>query len=236
MLPLWIILFSSTCRSTSTTLSDKDDQRFIGYHKQATTSIRFSAGEGIEWRTSGSYAGDCKSTGTSCVFATKCADNTLYWDNGSWDECGNGSSCVKFTVLQTSPDGWPSATNFSCMSDCAIDVRVDLDVVNIIINYIIINFNINTKIIIAIDNIGLSEYYTSTTTPTRLGTRYFIWQSQHPPDNRSSRPNGSRVCSDRSGDMARSAYTEVEDGKGAAKTQHSLRSGIQHGYPNAPRA
>ncbi|KAI1110552.1 hypothetical protein F5Y14DRAFT_357275 [Nemania sp. NC0429] len=102
-----------TITATSTTL-DREDPRFIGYYSRLSTTERLSAGEGKEWRTSGRFAGDCEATAKSCAYATQCADNTLYFDDGNSGECIHGASCVQFTILQTSPDGWPSATNFNC--------------------------------------------------------------------------------------------------------------------------
>ncbi|KAI1122129.1 hypothetical protein F5Y10DRAFT_81930 [Nemania abortiva] len=121
--PVWLFLFISLCEAlsssstspvTTTTLPDSEDPRFIGYYLNPTSTQRLVAGEGREWRTSGRFAGDCSATATSCVYATDCADNTLYMDDGSSGECFSGASCVQFTILQTSPDGWPSATNFEC--------------------------------------------------------------------------------------------------------------------------
>ncbi|KAI0145092.1 hypothetical protein GGR57DRAFT_321020 [Xylariaceae sp. FL1272] len=64
--------------------------------------------------TSGRFAGDCRTASSSCAYATECADNTLYYDDDTSTKCFEGASCVLFTILQTSPDGWPSATNYGC--------------------------------------------------------------------------------------------------------------------------
>lgn len=94
---------------------------------------RLKAGKGKEWRTSGTLAGDCLMTDKSCSYVTMCTANTEYYDNGrssAWyvNICANfiladqlmhlqsseEASCVQLTILQTSPDGWPVATNIRC--------------------------------------------------------------------------------------------------------------------------
>ncbi|KAI0197890.1 hypothetical protein F4808DRAFT_284753 [Astrocystis sublimbata] len=112
----WIILLglcqAQASMPTTTAVPDSEDPHFIGYYLAPTSTERLTAGQG--WQTSGRFAGDCATTASTCVYATGCSDNTLYYDDGSAATCNNGASCVEFTILQSSPDGWPSATNYGC--------------------------------------------------------------------------------------------------------------------------
>ncbi|KAF2108368.1 hypothetical protein BDV96DRAFT_264522 [Lophiotrema nucula] len=84
---------------------------FIGYYIAPDSTQALNAG--AAWVTSGTYAGDCATSG-KCALATDCQDDTLYLDNDSTVSCTDGLSCVSMTIFQSFPNGMPSAMNYAC--------------------------------------------------------------------------------------------------------------------------
>ncbi|EUC34617.1 hypothetical protein COCCADRAFT_25290 [Bipolaris zeicola 26-R-13] len=106
---LAILSFLVICASCQVT--SKWNSRFIGYYIGLDSIEPLLAGDA--WITSGTYAGDCNTSGR-CALATKCSDNKLYLDDGSVWPCTGEVSCVQATIYATSPAGLPSAVNYGC--------------------------------------------------------------------------------------------------------------------------
>ncbi|XP_014556811.1 hypothetical protein COCVIDRAFT_15810 [Bipolaris victoriae FI3] len=103
---LSFLVICASCQVTS-----KWNSRFIGYYIGPDSIEPLLAGDA--WITSGTYAGDCNTSGR-CALATKCSDNKLYLDDGSVWPCTGEVSCVQATIYATSPAGLPSAVNYGC--------------------------------------------------------------------------------------------------------------------------
>ncbi|EUC50743.1 hypothetical protein COCMIDRAFT_81148 [Bipolaris oryzae ATCC 44560] len=103
---LSFLVIGASCQVTTTWNS-----RFIGYYIAPDSIEPLLAGDA--WVTSGTYAGDCNTSGR-CALATKCSDNQLYLDDGSVWPCSGEVSCVQATIYATSPAGLPSAVNYGC--------------------------------------------------------------------------------------------------------------------------
>ncbi|EMD95445.1 hypothetical protein COCC4DRAFT_182800 [Bipolaris maydis ATCC 48331] len=103
---LSFLVVGASCQVTSAWNS-----RFIGYYIAPDSIEPLLAGDA--WITSGTYAGDCNTSGR-CALATKCSDNKLYLDDGSVWPCSGEVSCVQATIYATSPAGLPSAINYGC--------------------------------------------------------------------------------------------------------------------------
>ncbi|USP75960.1 hypothetical protein yc1106_03234 [Curvularia clavata] len=102
---IFLLIVRIRCQITSA------DSKFIGYYIAPNSVEPLYAGNA--WVTSGSYAGDCNSSGR-CPIATKCAKNLLHYDDDTVWTCGAGASCVEATIYATSPAGLPSAVNYAC--------------------------------------------------------------------------------------------------------------------------
>jgi hypothetical protein len=59
------------------------------------------------------YAACCKS-GDDCQVATSCFGTTIYYNDNSTVECSGGNYCMSFTILQSYPNGRPSAVQLWC--------------------------------------------------------------------------------------------------------------------------
>ncbi|XPS76708.1 hypothetical protein M3J09_008755 [Ascochyta lentis] len=106
----WANTVSSQMTSIATTWPAT---KFIGYYVAPDSTEALLAGN--SWVTSGTYAGDCATSG-KCVIATRCVGDTLYYDNDSSTKCG-AATCVKMTIFAASPNITPSAYNYRCRSN-----------------------------------------------------------------------------------------------------------------------
>ncbi|KAJ5568990.1 hypothetical protein N7450_011476 [Penicillium hetheringtonii] len=83
---------------------------FMGWYVVGSTSVQ-ALTDPETWGTSGDYAAGCDATSSTCVYATACESNTLFYNDGKYLDCND---CQTMTIQQSYPFGTPTATNLFC--------------------------------------------------------------------------------------------------------------------------
>jgi cobalamin biosynthesis Mg chelatase CobN len=60
------------------------------------------------------YGACCKSNGKNCRIATACYGTTVLYNDDTTEDCQNGSYCMSFSILESFPNGTPSAVQLWC--------------------------------------------------------------------------------------------------------------------------